>query len=165
MKFTSFLAYSLLLGGVAIPLPAFAATGYLATTVNLRAGPSTSYPIVARIPGETILNVEGCLRDGSWCDVTWKRKKHVLEHGWVSSRFLESAFRKKNGQYVIRSREALEVPAVRFDIVPYWDAYYRDSDFYHERGNYMRNRNNRNRDRDRDWDNHWSHGDTSRWND
>jgi len=54
--------------GVATAKPA-----YVASTVNLRAGPGTGSEIVAKIPGGSLVDASGC--DGGWCEIAWRDKK------------------------------------------------------------------------------------------
>jgi uncharacterized protein YraI len=49
-----------------------AAPAFVATTVNLRAGPGTTHEIVARIPGGSLVDAANCA-DG-WCAVAWQGK-------------------------------------------------------------------------------------------
>ncbi len=48
---------------------AFATPGVVNTTVNLRQGPSTTTPVVTKIPGGSAVNVAGC--KGEWCQVAF----------------------------------------------------------------------------------------------
>jgi uncharacterized protein YraI len=54
---------------------AFAAAepAYVPSTVNLRNGAGTNNEIVAKIPGGSLVQVDGCA-DG-WCEVEWQGKK------------------------------------------------------------------------------------------
>lgn len=51
---------------------------------NVRAGPSASYPVIARLYPGTRVDVLGCLNNRAWCDV-------IVEdiRGWVYARRLE----------------------------------------------------------------------------
>ncbi len=60
-----------------------AAPARTAATVNMRTGPSVSYPIVTAIPRGSVVEVYTCLRSRPWCDVDWDGWR-----GWVSARFL-----------------------------------------------------------------------------
>ena len=51
---------------------------------NLRAGPSTEYPIVARLYPGTRVDVLGCLDTRAWCDVIVQDIR-----GWIYARRLE----------------------------------------------------------------------------
>src|ERR1700687_1722441 len=56
---------------LAIPIAASAQEAYTTRTVNVRAGPDTSYPPVAALGGGAPVQVMGCLDDWSWCDVVF----------------------------------------------------------------------------------------------
>jgi hypothetical protein len=58
----------LLAAAVAIATPAMAATaarpnGYPVTSVNLRAGPGTDYPVILTVPARAPISILGCLGD------------------------------------------------------------------------------------------------------
>ncbi len=48
---------------------AHAQEAFTRRTVNVRAGPDTSYPTVAPLGAGASVEVMGCLDDWSWCDV------------------------------------------------------------------------------------------------
>jgi len=52
---------------------AAAEPAYVPSTVNLRNGAGTNNEVVAKIPGGSLVQVEGCA-DG-WCEVEWQGKK------------------------------------------------------------------------------------------
>ena len=53
------------------PIAASAAGSAVATaTVNMRAGPSTTYPVVRIVPAGSAVAAYGCVADYSWCDVS-----------------------------------------------------------------------------------------------
>jgi uncharacterized protein YraI len=52
--------------------PALARPAYVATTVNLRAAPSTTSEIVGKIPGGSLIDAKDCSE--GWCAVTWQDK-------------------------------------------------------------------------------------------
>jgi uncharacterized protein YraI len=114
----------------AAPATAMAARGYATTTVNMRAGPGTDYPVVATIPDDAHLNIHGCLSDHDWCDVTWSSNR-----GWVSSHFLDYFYR---GHYVYLPSyyEEIDVPVVTFALGSYWDNYYRGRPWYRRLGHW-----------------------------
>jgi hypothetical protein len=70
MKFAWFAAEAAVLAGAFVALPlasAVAAPGVVGTNVNLRQGPTTSSPILAKIPAGSAIDVAGC--SGEWCQV------------------------------------------------------------------------------------------------
>ena len=62
---------------------AHAERAFTMADVNLRTGPDVAFPSVDVIlEGETV-DIEDCLRDESWCDVSWEGGR-----GWVFSEYL-----------------------------------------------------------------------------
>lgn len=120
-------------GLVSLPAAALAATiGVATTNVNLRAGPSTSYPAVDVVPSGDEVRVFGCLADRAWCDVRYDGLR-----GWMSSNYLaffESGRRYVGGDAVYR----LRAPVITFSFGNYWDDHYRGRGFYRERDRYER---------------------------
>ncbi len=101
------------------PSPAMAATSAMTVTgVNLRAGPSTGYPVVISMPPRAGLTLFGCTADTSWCDVSWGR-----ERGWVASRYVQVSY---HGSPVVVTPAI--VPAIGLTVVAfsrsYWNSYY-----------------------------------------
>lgn len=118
------------------PAVASAATGYVITDLNVRAGPSTAYPVVDVYPGGTRVDVIGCTSGPGWCDVSAYGVR-----GWVSANYLDlyyDGYRARAPQLIGR----VGVPTISFSIGTYWDNHYRDRSFY------------RYRDR-RDWRQEW----------
>lgn len=96
-------------------IAAHAAEGHISNVVNLRAGPDTLYPVVARITGKK-LDVKGCLADRSWCEASWNG-----QYGWISGQLV-----KVNGV----------VANTSFNFDPYWDKHYTNRDFNNQRARY-----------------------------
>lgn len=116
----------------ALPSVASAATGYVTTDLNVRAGPSTAYPAVTVFPGGSRVDVIGCTSGPGWCDV---RAGGI--RGWVSANYLDLSWdnrRVRAPRYVGR----VGVPTVTFSIGTYWDDHYRSRSFYHDRDRYDR---------------------------
>jgi uncharacterized protein YraI len=65
--------------GVAAASPAITSS-----SVNLRAGPGTQYPVITTLPGSAPVDVSGC--SGSWCAVSWNGTA-----GYVSANYLNMA--------------------------------------------------------------------------
>jgi Bacterial SH3 domain len=94
-------------GGTATQLPGGASLGSAAfvkvvglaagDTLNMRAGPGTSFRVIDRLaPGEVVRN-EGCAASGGsqWCEVS--RPSRPREIGWVSARYLAPSKAPQNG--------------------------------------------------------------------
>jgi len=89
MSVTRRLAVFVALLGIALNTPSEAEPAYVAPgTTNVRAGPGTSFPVLARVPGGTFVDVTGCISGLSWCDVIFDEAEGGLR-GWISSRRLE----------------------------------------------------------------------------
>jgi uncharacterized protein YraI len=129
-------------GLVSLPAAALAATiGVATTNVNLRAGPSTGYPVVDVVPRGDEVRVYGCLSDRAWCDVRFDGLR-----GWMSSNFLaffESGRRYSGPDAVYRMR----APVISFTFGNYWDNHYRGRSFYRDRTRWERYYRG-----DRNWD-------------
>lgn len=111
---------------------ASAAPGFSTANVNVRTGPDTDFPSVGVIPEGDPVEIAGCLRDESWCDVIWAGNR-----GWVYSEYL--AFESR-GEYVALpdvGPAAYRVPFVTFVAGDYWDRYYRGRPWYHDRARWV----------------------------
>jgi uncharacterized protein YraI len=120
----------LLLGigfGLAVPAASLAQTAYTTKIVNLRAGPSRDYPVVDQLqPGEAV-EINGCLDDWTWCDVSVGD-----DRGWVTARNLDSSY--QNRRVVIYGNGPMfGFPIVGFSVGNYWDTYYRGRPWYSRR--------------------------------
>ena len=99
--------------------PAQSATASVVTAnVNLRAGPSTTYPAVTVVPAGTSVVTHGCVAGYAWCDVAWGTYR-----GWISAPYLQTVH---NGATVVITpavATAVGVTVVAYDRA-YWDRYY-----------------------------------------
>ncbi len=112
---------------LAAPTVAFAQDAIVTTDLNMRAGPSTSFPVVDVVPGSTPVDIHGCVAGYSWCDVSADGNR-----GWVYSGYLSYAAR---GSYVplVEYVSEIDVPIISFSVGSYWDTYYRGRPWYGER--------------------------------
>lgn len=107
------------MAAVLLPLVASAATpAVTVTSLNMRAGPGTQYPVVVAMPVRAPITVYGCAAGIAWCDVGWGR-----ERGWVAANYIQVAYR--GGVTVISPTVApvIGVTVVAFNRA-YWDHYY-----------------------------------------
>ncbi len=137
------------------PALAEAAEGYATANVNMRSGPSTSYPAVTVIPNGTPVEIHGCLADLPWCDVSFYNGR-----GWVAGRYVQTVYQRNRVYLEPRYYRPLGIPTITFSVGNYWDRYYRDRPFYRDRDRWDRGPDRRpdrrpdrvDRDRDRpDW--------------
>lgn len=117
-RFLLLVASGLLFLGFAVN-SASAATQAVATAdVNLRAGPSTAYPVVTVVPHGARIVTYGCVADYRWCDVGFAGYR-----GWLSAGYMQVIY---NGAPVIVTAPI----ATQAGIVvvgygkAYWDTYY-----------------------------------------
>ncbi|NID03341.1 SH3 domain-containing protein [Luteibacter jiangsuensis] len=101
----------------ALPVAAFATT-ITTTNVNLRAGPSTTYPRVTTIPTHAEILTHGCLQDMSWCDVSWGSQR-----GWVSSRYVLAVTERRTVVVTEETAPSVGIAVVSFNH-GYWERYY-----------------------------------------
>ena len=110
-----------------------AAPGFSTANVNMRTGPDTDFPSVGVIPEGAPVNVRGCLRDESWCDVIWSGNR-----GWVFSEYLAFDYR---GQ--VTPLPGVGLPVFRIPVVPflandYWRRHYVGRPWYKERDRWVK---------------------------
>lgn len=134
------LAAAALAGVVAAPAgTANASERAVATTnVNLRAGPSTDYPVVDVLVAGERLRVFGCLQTRSWCDVRFRGQR-----GWISANYISLTGGNYSGR---RDFDAYSAPVITFSVDSYWGDHYRSRNFYGDRDRF---RGHRGPDRDR----------------
>ena len=109
-----------------------AAPGFSTANVNIRTGPDIDFPSMGVIPEGEPVEIRGCLRDESWCDVSWDGGR-----GWVYSEYL--AFEDR-GEYVALpdvGPAAYRVPFITFTAGDYWDRYYRGRPWYRDRARWV----------------------------
>jgi uncharacterized protein YraI len=111
----------------AVPAVALAQDAIVTTDLNMRAGPSTAFPVVDVLEERTPVEVHGCVAGYSWCDVSADANR-----GWVSGAYLSYA---AGGSYVplVEYVSDYDVPIISFSVGSYWDSYYRNRPWYGER--------------------------------
>ena len=126
-------ALPLLVGGIALVAAAGAqaAAGFVPREANINAGPGANYPLVTSVPHGAPVQIYGCVEAYRWCDVMWKDQR-----GWVAGTSLqyENAGRRV-GLY--DGSVTVDVPIITYDAPHYWDEYYRERPFYHDRDRYV----------------------------
>jgi uncharacterized protein YraI len=119
------------IGTIALVLPVGAAAqeAFARGTLNLRAGPSGDYPLVARLGHGQPFEVLGCTSGYAWCDV-------VLPdglRGWVYAANIDYAYDDDRRVPLASYGAIIGVPIVGFTIGNYWSNHYRDRPWYGER--------------------------------
>jgi uncharacterized protein YraI len=105
-----------------------AAPGFATANVNIRTGPDTEFPSAGVIPEGSSVDVRGCLRDESWCDVRWGP-----ERGWVFSEYLAFEYRGQMTPLPDMGLSAFHLPVVVFKSGDYWSRHYAGRPWYKER--------------------------------
>ncbi len=111
----------------AVPLAPAAAQsmqGYTAGPTRLYSGPLRAYPSVRTIRGGTRVSVHGCLRDWSWCDVTYR-----TDRGWIAGNALRI---RQNGRRHGLAAD-MGIGVTTFSFGAYWDNHYQGRTFYGQR--------------------------------
>lgn len=109
-----------------------ATPGFSTADVNIRSGPDIDFPSVGVIPEGDPVNVRGCLRDESWCDVLWDGNR-----GWVYSEYLALDYRGNLRPLPDLELAAISIPFVTFVAADYWHSYYRDRPWYRDRDRWI----------------------------
>ncbi|MEN3976638.1 SH3 domain-containing protein [Emcibacter sp. SYSU 3D8] len=123
-------ATALALGAtIMIAAPASAVPGYSTDRLDVKAGPDYDYPTVAYARSGSRIEINGCLRDWSWCDVTTHRGR-----GWVLGEDLQAERAGRRISY----GAPWGVANVTFSIGNYWDNHYKGRSFYGDRDNWSR---------------------------
>lgn len=153
------LSIAAIIGLVAFAGSAEAARGFSAGHINLRAGPDRGYPVIAQIPANAYVAIEGCVNDWSWCDVRWSNIR-----GWVAGEYLRTGDIHRPA-YIADSGRTAHIPVVEFNLGNYWDNYYHNRPFYKDRDRYSHigHEHDDNRNHDHDWNDHRGNG-HGRWN-
>jgi uncharacterized protein YraI len=106
---------------------ASAQNAFTARPMNVRAGPNRDYPLVAQLPPGAPLDVNGCLSDWSWCDVSFDGNR-----GWIYSGGLSFVYEGERVPLYSYAPQ-LGLPIITFSLMTYWDHYYRGRPWYRDR--------------------------------
>jgi uncharacterized protein YraI len=93
----------------------------------MRAGPSVSFPVVAKLPAVAPVQIYGCIKDGSWCDTAWANQR-----GWVAGAYLSSIYRGAPVPVAVYAGQ-LGYPVVVYNQNVYWNRYYVGRPWYPRR--------------------------------
>ncbi|MEZ2223923.1 SH3 domain-containing protein [Rhizobium sp. RCC_161_2] len=149
---------------VALPAIAEAAEGFATANVNMRSGPSTQYPAVTMIPVGAPLEINGCLNETPWCDVSF-----VGGRGWVAGRYIQASYQSRRIYVGPQYYRPLGIPTITFNFDDYWGRYYRGRDFYRDRDRWRRGPGWSDRRPDAGWDRRpdrnpgWDNGSDRNW--
>jgi len=107
-------------------------TGYTVRRAWMRTGPDYYYPRLRRIKSGRAVRIYGCLRDWSWCDVSYQ-----YDRGWIPGRDIAVSYQgRRHSVDTIAPRVGIGILSFVFNV--YWDNHYRDRDFYRERDRWER---------------------------
>ena len=102
-------------------------SAYVSREVNLRAGPSSDYPVVAILGAGVTIAVEGCMSDYRWCDVSVGPNR-----GWLYAGNIVYPYQGANVP-LLTYGTAIGIGVVAFSVGHYWDDYYRARPWYPQR--------------------------------
>jgi uncharacterized protein YraI len=112
---------------LAIPSATSAQDAFTTRSVNVRAGPDTSYPVVTILGGGAPVQVMGCLDDWSWCDVAFEDNR-----GWIYAPYLSYVYQGGRVPFYTYA-PSFGIPIIGFSVGSYWDRYYRERPWYGRR--------------------------------
>jgi uncharacterized protein YraI len=127
----------------------------ITTDLNMRAGPSSRFPVITTLPADVRVDIYGCVDGYEWCDVSWRGNR-----GWIFADYLSYRY---EGRFVpvVDYGPRIGIDIVGFSVDSYWGSHYRDRPWYDNRSRWItiwdrdgRDYRTRDRrvDRDRDWD-------------
>ena len=100
---------------------------YVTKEVNLRAGPSSDFPVVAILGAGVTITVEGCMSDYRWCDVSVGPNR-----GWLYAGNIVYPYQGANVP-LLTYGPAIGIGVIAFSVGSYWDDYYRYRPWYPQR--------------------------------
>lgn len=112
---------------LALPTAALAADGFARSSGTLRAGAGSDYPAVMRVHAGTGLDVVGCIRRYTWCDVAVDG-----ERGWFPGRRI-GFLRDGRRVYLSDGGATFGLTILSFGMADYWGSHYSQRPWYNER--------------------------------
>jgi uncharacterized protein YraI len=100
---------------------------YTDSPVDVYAGPAQDYPLVAQWPAGQPVIVYGCVDGYSWCDVEVQGAR-----GWVYGGYLSYPYQGSEVP-IMTYGTVIGLPLITFSPGTYWDQYYRERPWYHDR--------------------------------
>ena len=104
---------------------------YVSKEVNLRAGPSSDFPVVAILGAGVNITVEGCMSDYRWCDVSVGPNR-----GWLYAGNIVYPYQGANVP-LLTYGSAIGIGVIAFSVGSYWDDYYRFRPWYPQRQHWI----------------------------
>jgi len=95
-----------------------AVTSVATANVNLRAGPSTAYPVIVTVPAGAGVVTLGCNAGYTWCDVSYRTYR-----GWVAASYLQTVYQGRTVVLTPAVAPVVGVTVVAYNRA-YWDRYY-----------------------------------------
>lgn len=111
---------------------AAATSAVTVTSVNMRAGPSTQYPVVVTLSSGVALTLYGCTANTTWCDVGWGR-----DRGWVAASYLQVFYGGSNATLTPAIAPVIGLTVVAFNQA-YWNTHYVGRSWYGQWNVYYR---------------------------
>ena len=114
-----------LAAAVALPGAASAQDAFARSSTWLRAGPGTQYPNVVRVSRGEPIDIYGCLRGRSWCDVSASG-----DRGWMRGSAIDYVYQGR--RVIITDPFAAGVAVLSFGLADYWNDHYRNRSWYRQ---------------------------------
>lgn len=83
MRINPLTAAAALAAALSLPGVAMAHDGMTTADVNLRTGPGLDHDVITTVGDEQAVEIEGCMEDGQWCEVSWQGSE-----GWMHSDYV-----------------------------------------------------------------------------
>ena len=140
---------------VAAPAAALAQNAIMIDDAAMRAGPGSDFPRVAYIPEGARVNLRGCVRGFSWCDISWRG-----DRGWVNASNI--GYRWNDRRVIVNEwGPRIGLPIISFSVQDYWSRHYRQRPWWSQRNTWFERERDRRDDRSRGRD-RWDRDDRQR---